>query len=445
MLWNDNQRGRLGGVVGVDADVLGGEVAGEEAGGGFAGAEVEGDGVFGGGHGGVGGVLVEAGGAATVLKDGVIADPDAGAVGIELGAGVAGGGDEASPVGVGGGPGGFAEWALGDGAGCEAGVGFGGCAADVEGDEVGDAFAVGDDLAGEREADVGEGGIEGGRELAGERDAGGSAGEQQDGVVGGGVAVDGDGVEAGLDGGVERGAEGRSVGGDVGEEVDEQGGVRGGFETWADHAGAFGGSPDADGAGRRGVRCGDGEGRAGHFDASVGGHDGTSEGGGVGGGVAGGLLEPGDGGEDFFSGEWDADDAGGGGDDLVEDAAKGLGGGDAGGDAAFDSLLSGGAVGVAGVDQEGSDAASGGGDVAAANDDGGGDDAVGGEHGCADGSGGGDGEGEVGIAGELDAGGGCAPEKAARDVFGVGGGYFGGHALNVSRDEELAGDGSWAS
>jgi len=60
----------------------------------------------------VGGVLVEARGAATVFEDGVVADPDAGAVGIELGAGVAGGSDETTPVGVGGGPGGFAERAL---------------------------------------------------------------------------------------------------------------------------------------------------------------------------------------------------------------------------------------------------------------------------------------------------------------------------------------------
>ena len=114
----------------------------------------------------------------------------------------------------------------GDGAGYELGVRGGGCAADVEGDDVGDAFAVGDDLVGEGLADFGEGGVEGGGQFPAELDAAGSAGDEQHSVVGGGVAVDGDGVEAGLDGGGECGVEVGNVGGDVGEEIDEHGGVR---------------------------------------------------------------------------------------------------------------------------------------------------------------------------------------------------------------------------
>jgi hypothetical protein len=223
----------LRGVVGVDVDVFGGEVAGEEAGAGGAFAEVDGDGVFGGEHDGVGGGFVEGGGAEAVLEDGLsnrlsavlAANPDAGAVGGEGGSAAACGGHETAPVGIAGGPGGFAERAVGDGAGDELCIGGGGGVADVESDDVGDAFAVGDDLPGERLADFGERGVEGGSEFPAEMDAGGSAGDEQDGVVGGGVAVDGDGVEGGLDGCGECGVERGHVGGDVGEEIDEHGGV----------------------------------------------------------------------------------------------------------------------------------------------------------------------------------------------------------------------------
>ena len=120
----------------------------------------------GGEHGGVGGGFVEGGSAEAVFEDGFGADPDAGAVGGEVGSAAAGGGEEAAPVGVAGGPGGLAERAVGDGAGDRAGVGVGGGSADVEGDDVGDAFAVGDDLVGERLADLGECGVEGGDEFA---------------------------------------------------------------------------------------------------------------------------------------------------------------------------------------------------------------------------------------------------------------------------------------
>src|SRR6185437_15901425 len=130
------------------------------------------------------------------LEDGLGADPDAGFFGREVRAGVAGSGDEPSPVGIAGGPGGLAEWAVRDGARDEAGILWRGSPADIERDHVGDAFAVGDDLTGERVTDFGERGIEGGREFSCERDAAGAGGKQQYGVVGGGVAVDGDGVEA---------------------------------------------------------------------------------------------------------------------------------------------------------------------------------------------------------------------------------------------------------
>src|ERR1039458_10731535 len=68
----------LGRVVGVDVDVFGGQVAGEEAGGGVAFAQVEGDGVLGLHHGVVGGGFVVGGGRRRVADDGLRAAPDAG-------------------------------------------------------------------------------------------------------------------------------------------------------------------------------------------------------------------------------------------------------------------------------------------------------------------------------------------------------------------------------
>ena len=58
-----------------------------------------------------------------------------------------------------------------DGAGYEAGVDFGRGSANVEGHDVGDAFAVGHNLTCEGQADVGEGSVKCGGELASEGDA----------------------------------------------------------------------------------------------------------------------------------------------------------------------------------------------------------------------------------------------------------------------------------
>src|SRR5580692_3329931 len=90
----------LGRVVGVDTDVLGSKVAGQETGNRVAFAEVERDGVLGLQHNGMGGGFVVGCSPATVFEDGLVADPDAGAVRREDGAAAAGSGDEAAPVGV---------------------------------------------------------------------------------------------------------------------------------------------------------------------------------------------------------------------------------------------------------------------------------------------------------------------------------------------------------
>ena len=107
------------------------------------------------------------------------------------------------------------------------GVGVGAGSGDFERDDVGDTFAVVDDLVGERIADTLQRGLEGRDDFALGGDAARAAGEQQDGIVGGGVAVDGDAVEAGVDGGGEHGVEVVGAGGEVGEDVGEHGGVGG--------------------------------------------------------------------------------------------------------------------------------------------------------------------------------------------------------------------------
>ena len=141
---------------------------------------------------------------------------------------------------------------MGDGAGDLLGVGDRGGSGDVEGDDVADTLAIIDDLVGEGLADQAQGVVEGLGDWRGEPDAAGSAGEEEDGVVGRGVAIDGDDVEAGFDGGSHGGAELDGIGHDVGEEVDEHGGVgrEFGLDGWAelrvDHACALGGSEDAD-------------------------------------------------------------------------------------------------------------------------------------------------------------------------------------------------------
>ena len=145
------------------------------------------------------GGFIVTGGAAAIAADGQIAEGDVDAVGIDLRAGVADGGDEASPVRIAAGPRGFYQRGMGDGFGDAQGVGIAGGAVDAQFDNMGDTFAVGDDLPRERSADLGERGGE--VRIAGaDGGAAGAGSEQQHGVVGGGVAVDGDAIEADFDG-----------------------------------------------------------------------------------------------------------------------------------------------------------------------------------------------------------------------------------------------------
>ncbi len=239
------------------------------------------------------------------------------------------------------------------------------------------------------------------------------------------VAVDGDGVEAVFDGGGERGAELVGGGVEVGEDVGEHGGVR--HELRADHAGALGAAEDADGLTAVVL-----DGGAGDLALGVGGEDGVGEGEEVLGGVAEGGLGGGERGDELFCGERDADDAGGGGDDLVEDDAEVLGDGDAGAPGGFDAGVAGGAVGVAGVDDHGGDTAASGFEMAATDDDGRGDDLIAGEHGRGVGAVVADGEREVRLAAGFDAGGGGSPAEALWKREGGCGGGSGAHQITVA-------------
>ena len=108
---------------------------------------------------------------------------------------------------------------------------------------MGDAFAVADDLVGERSADLRESSGEG-CVVGADDGLGGTGGEKENGVVGGGVAVDGDAVEADFDGAVEVVLKQGGLDGGVGEDVDEHGGVR--HELGMDHAGALAEGGDTD-------------------------------------------------------------------------------------------------------------------------------------------------------------------------------------------------------
>ena len=132
------------------------EVAGEEAAAAVGLAEVDGDGVFAGEHGGVGCGFVVSGGADSVSEDGQAGDGDGDGGGIERNACIACGGDEASPVGIAGGPGSLAERRMRDGAGDGFGFGIGARASDLERDDVGDAFAIVNDGVGKRLTDLAE-------------------------------------------------------------------------------------------------------------------------------------------------------------------------------------------------------------------------------------------------------------------------------------------------
>ena len=114
--------------------------------------------------------------------------------------------------------------------------------------------------------EVAHDGVQGGLKRFGDRafDLGGGAlarGAEQQRVGGGGVAIDGDGVEGGID--VARQHALQGGGGDfgVGEDIDQHGGHIGG-----DHAGAFGDACDVD---RAAVAL---HGGGGPFGEGVGGH-----------------------------------------------------------------------------------------------------------------------------------------------------------------------------
>jgi len=154
-------------------------------------------------------------------------------------AGFADGHDDAAPVGVLSGDGGFDEGGIGDGKGHGFGGGVGGGAGHGDFDEFCRALAVADDLVGEIAEDV----LEGGGEIGIGADIwafAGCSGEQR--VGGGGVAVDRDGVEGPVAAVFQEGLERLAGQGGVGEDIGEhRGHVRG------DHARAFGDACDGDG------------------------------------------------------------------------------------------------------------------------------------------------------------------------------------------------------
>ena len=144
-----------------------------------------------------------------------------------------------------------------------------GSAANFDFDYVPGAFAIGDDLQGERLADEFQRRAEFFPIVICVCDfarAGCAVGQQRDGVVGGGVAVHGDGVEGSLDDGAQRAGEQRGGNGRVGGEKAEHGGHVG-----LNHSGAFGAAEDAN------LFAADAAFRSGPFGARVCGHDGAGE------------------------------------------------------------------------------------------------------------------------------------------------------------------------
>ena len=93
-------------------DVLDGEVGGPEDATALALMELDVDDELGLGDVGMGADLIEFRGASAVEADGDVAEPDVDAVGVDGRAGVADGGDEASPVGIGAGPRGLDQRAM---------------------------------------------------------------------------------------------------------------------------------------------------------------------------------------------------------------------------------------------------------------------------------------------------------------------------------------------
>src|SRR5258707_15554891 len=104
----------LGRVVGVDADVLVGEIGGQKLTGTFALVKVDGDGKLGLLDVTVRGVFVVFRSATAVAADRQLAEGDVDGFRVDVRARVADGGNETSPVGIATGPGGFDQWRMGD-------------------------------------------------------------------------------------------------------------------------------------------------------------------------------------------------------------------------------------------------------------------------------------------------------------------------------------------
>ena len=121
--------------------------------------------------------------------DAAVGDPEQGGVEVDAARSEVAG--DAAPVGVLAVPRALHQLAAGHGPGTDERLLVGVGPDDLEADDLGGAFGVAGHLPGQVGAGRGHGGVEGGlRHRAGE-----AAGEQQHGVVGGGAAVDVEGVE----------------------------------------------------------------------------------------------------------------------------------------------------------------------------------------------------------------------------------------------------------
>src|SRR5450432_1173437 len=125
------------------------------------------------------------------------------------------------------------------------------------------AFAVGDDLLGERAADFKQGDFKLFANVL-QTDSAGAGSEEQNGIVGGSVAVHRDDIESCVAGVLQCAAQFAGCGDHVGEHVYQHGG-----ELGMDHARAFGDSGDGAASGAQG--------NAGKLGARVGGENGIGE------------------------------------------------------------------------------------------------------------------------------------------------------------------------
>src|SRR6266581_733569 len=144
-----------GRVMRIDVYVPACEVAGPEDGAAGAGGEVETDGDARGCE--QGAQVVAVLDALAVADDGDVADAQGDAPGHEGDAGGAGGGEDATPVGVAAGEGGLDQRGVGDGAGDAIGGGLTDGTAHLDFHDAAGAFAVRDDVEGEGAADGAQG------------------------------------------------------------------------------------------------------------------------------------------------------------------------------------------------------------------------------------------------------------------------------------------------